>query len=104
MPLSVFPGHGQSAEHPRMPGRKTFSAILATIFMGKSRNELLSSKGNEILIFIQVCKEFSNNRELKHRRFLSHRSQPEVETYPLRRVLLLFSRKFQDVNAEMKAL
>jgi len=30
-----------------MPGRKTFSAILATMFMEKSRNELLSSKGNE---------------------------------------------------------
>jgi len=40
-----------------MPGQKTFSATLATIFMEKSRNELLSSKGSEILIFLQVCKE-----------------------------------------------
>ena len=57
MPFSVFPGHGQSAEHQGMPGQKTFSATLATIFMEKSRNELLSSKGSEILIFLQVCKE-----------------------------------------------
>ena len=36
---------------------KFFSVILGTIFMEKSRNELLISKGNEILILLQVCKE-----------------------------------------------
>ena len=36
---------------------KFFSVILGTIFMEKSRYELLISKGNEILILLQVCKE-----------------------------------------------
>ena len=36
MPFSVVPGHGQSADHPRMPGRKQFSATLGTIFMKRA--------------------------------------------------------------------
>ena len=41
-----------------MPGRKTFSATLGTVVIEKNRNELLISKGNEILFFfLQACKE-----------------------------------------------
>ena len=56
MPFSVFPGHGLSADYPRIPGRKKkISATLGTFFMEKSRNELLISRGNDF--FLQVCKE-----------------------------------------------
>ena len=37
-------------------GKKNY-VTLSTIFMEKSRNELLISKGNEILNLLQVCKE-----------------------------------------------
>jgi len=41
-----------------MPGPKTFSATLGTVFMEKNRNELLISKSNEILFFfLRACKE-----------------------------------------------
>ena len=58
VPFSVFPGYGQSADHPRlMPGRKKFPASLGTIFMEKSRNELLISMKFYCFFFLQVCKE-----------------------------------------------
>ena len=52
VPFSVFPGHGLSADYPRIPGRKKKnSATLGTLFMEKSRNELLISRGNDFFFF-----------------------------------------------------
>ena len=62
VPFSVFPGHGLSADYPRIPGRKKKnSATLGTFFMEKSRNELLISMKFYRFFFYNKNNCYSNN-------------------------------------------